>query len=215
MENKLIQLAFTVPLMLVSFCSSGACFISDQPANCRYPAGDSWCRSNNDFTPYAYNDDCLAKNTAFGVGSIDKNLPKTVQDHVIKLSEYCTDVGGKFMDPSPAIQSGDFNGDSKLDYAVYEGDFTCEDAFSTYGGSGGSQVSFFVSSPSGYRKAGGNAAGGVSVEGQRIWLGLCGPYCGDPNFASKAGAKCCERAFTWNKSKGAIILDQSIQQRDQ
>lgn len=182
---------------------------------CRYPAGDSWCRSKSPHAPYAYKDTCLKDSAAIGVESIAKNLPKIVQDHINGLAVECTEVGGQFLDPSPAIKSGDFNRDAKPDYAVYNEDLVCEGAYSIYGGSGGSEVNFFVSTPSGYRKAGSNAAGGVSVEGDKIWLSLCGSYCSDPNFVSKAEAKCCERAFTWSKSNSTILLDQAIPPRSQ
>lgn len=143
----------------------------------------------------------------------DKALPAPVYTLLSGFEEECKGIGGRLIGKEKALYKGNFNSDNSTDYVVYSGDLGCDISASFFTGNSGGDAYFFVSRRSTYLNAGENPAGGISVEGDKVWLSLCGIYCGDPNFAGRASAKCCERAFTWNAKKNKMVLDQAIPPR--
>jgi len=76
--------------------------------------------------------------------------PKPLQDAVSQLRAACTEQGGTMGTNDVPAQTADLDGDGKKDYVLESGSYTCSAAVSLYGGSGGSDISIFLSSR-GYR----------------------------------------------------------------
>jgi hypothetical protein len=155
----------------------------------------------NPATPYAYRDSCLKG-----------DLPSVVATFIKERADWCD---GTFTAPSSAILRSDFNNDGRSDYAVYEGRFVCDSMLSLYTGNSGGDIYFFVSTPTDYISAGENAAEDARVDGDKIWLTLGGRYCGQRGEVgvdySSAGARICERAFSWDVRKKRMSLDKTME----
>lgn len=132
--------------------------------------------------------------------AIAGRLPHPVQAHLDDMESMCQQLGGRLKGKDRALLTADFNQDGRSDYAIAQGAVMCTAAASLFAGSGGSNVTVFVSEPSGYREVWSRGSYGARVEGRKLWLGLAGPACGYPETA-RSEARSCERALVWNASR--------------
>lgn len=142
------------------------------------------------------------------------HVPAKLKAHLGQLEKMCTNMGATLENPWQAIQTADLNADGLPDYVVDQGQLVCRGARSLFSGSGGSQVDIFVSDQGRYRDAWSGGAFYSTVENDTVWLGLCGRYCGDASYRSRADAKCCERALAWDEGTATMELSSRVRSND-
>jgi hypothetical protein len=133
-------------------------------------------------------------------------MPAEVTAHIEGMKDSCRQAGGEPIEPKASfLISADLNGDGQTDWAIDEAGFNCDGAWSTFSGSGGSQVYVFAGMP-------GNTAPQAFVHGaygmrlertgghSRLWLSVGGKLCGQSGLPSHAEAIQCERPLAWNKA---------------
>lgn len=138
-------------------------------------------------------------------------LPPPVQDHLDEMDAECQQLGGRLKNKDRALLTADFNQDGLTDYAIAQGAVMCTTAASMFTGSGGSNVTVFVSEPSGYREVWSRGSYGARIEGGTLWLGLAGSACGYPETA-RSEAHSCERALVWNPARRHMALSDNIRE---
>jgi hypothetical protein len=143
---------------------------------------------------------------AFSAGSAEASaLPDEVQKHIDDMRKSCRELGATPIDPEKGfLVSADLNGDGISDWAIDEGKFQCDGAWSAFSGSGGAQVYVYTGLPGNKaRQAFVHGANGMRLERNvgraRLWLGVGGPLCGQAHPISNADAIPCERPLVWNK----------------
>ena len=148
-----------------------------------------------------------------------KSYPKPVQDHLKSLAGMCTEVGGRFLDPASAMRIADLNGDGRADYGVYQGELICDGAASLYGGTHGSPLTVFVSTPAGYKEGWGGYVFAASLEktatGSKLWVDVGGRLCGSTQERSFANEVFCARALMWVPAKGEFTFEPLAKMRKQ
>lgn len=135
-----------------------------------------------------------------------EKLPVTVQREIDEMTKMCLEMDGKPSKLPGFLAEADLTGDGLPDYVIDQGAFACDGAASLFSGSGGSQMSIYVSA-SHREPIKAFAAGSFGVKLDRtvtpamVFITVGGPLCGqkqDKNIG-RAGLGFCWRPVVWDQ----------------
>jgi hypothetical protein len=135
-------------------------------------------------------------------------IPREVAAHIEGMKQSCRQLGGTPIAPKDTfLISADLKGDGLTDWAIDEGSFNCDGAWSIFSGSGGAQVYVFAGiSRNKARQSFMHGADGMRLEResmrgrQILWLTVGGKLCGRSDPPTSTEAIRCERSLVWNKT---------------
>ncbi len=145
----------------------------------------------------------VASNVAWA--QAPSKFPAAVQQHLTSMAKMCRESGGIPVNAPEAVQVADLTGDGVTDYVINEGAYNCQGAASLFSGSGGSQMSVYVSTPDGRAaKAFESGAFDVKLDNAsapvKVLVMVGGQLCGQritPNM-SRSDYKGCWRPIDWD-----------------
>jgi len=134
-------------------------------------------------------------------GASPNKVPEEVAANMRRMADYCKEVDGKPL-PHEFVEHGNL-ADGLEFWAINEGAFQCEGAWSLFCGSGGCQVAVYMVLPNGHAKqVFARGAYGMAMErtgtAAKLWLGVGGGLCGQEGNPSHADAIHCDRPLTWD-----------------
>lgn len=134
-------------------------------------------------------------------------LPPQVRTAIGGMHAECIGAGGKPA-PSPGlVQSADLNGDGRPDHVIHEAAFECAGAASLFSGTGGGQVTVFITNTSGgAARVFEHGAQSVRIEGSEVWLAVGAPLCGQKTTEDtpRNAMQSCWRPLQWQAAKRTL-----------
>jgi hypothetical protein len=136
----------------------------------------------------------------------EPDLPATIRKDIEGLERSCREAGGQPTDSPGALLVADLTGDGLVDYAIDQGGFVCRGAASIFSGSGGSEVTVYVStSGSDAVRVFSQGSHGLKldkgVRPARLYLQVAGVLCGQRDALKVARAEqvFCWRPLSWSQ----------------
>lgn len=130
-----------------------------------------------------------------------KSLPKSLQNEIANAGEFCRENQGRFSLAEHTVRSADLNGDSLPDYVLDESGYQCQGAEQLFSGTGGSQVSIWISDSAGKAVvAFVHSAFGSGIEAgspARAYLTVGGKLCGN----TQSDETRCQRPLQWQADR--------------
>ena len=127
----------------------------------------------------------------------------------------CRNMDGKPANGPDLLRTIDLNGDSLPDYVLDQGAYVCDGAASLFSGTGGSQLTVWVSTAPGGRVSkafeGGHQGVKVDLEHKpraQLLLALSGVQCGQQltPLTSNAELQACWRPLSWDAKRKTLQL---------
>jgi hypothetical protein len=134
-------------------------------------------------------------------------LPPQVRAVIDGMKAECLSAGGKPDLSSDLLQSADLNGDGRPDHVIHEAAFECAGAASLFSGTGGGQVTVFITNANGgAARAFEHGAQGVRIEGSEVWLAVGGPLCSQKTNEDtpRSAMQSCWRPLQWQAAKRTL-----------
>lgn len=131
-------------------------------------------------------------------------LPPPVQAVIDNMKAECRNAGGKPGASAGLVLSADLNGDGRPDHVIHDAAFDCAGAASLFSGTGGGQVTVFVTNADGSSvRVFEHGAQGARIEGIEVWLAVGGPLCGQKvaGDAPRSALQACWRPLQWQATQ--------------